>query len=50
LSLMMDTNEWRSSRGVQFSPIPAFLVIALKALRTWDASRGVPNWLAKTRP
>jgi hypothetical protein len=33
------------SRGVQFSPSPALLVIALKALRTWDASSGVPTWL-----
>jgi hypothetical protein len=50
LPLMIETNEWRSSRSVQFSPSPAFLVIALRAVRTWETSSGVPAWLAKTRP
>jgi len=29
-----DTNVWRSSRGVQFSPIPAFRQIARSERRT----------------
>jgi hypothetical protein len=38
LSLMIDTKECRSSRGVQFSPRPARLVIDLNARRL-DAAR-----------
>lgn len=36
LSLMIDTKECRSSRGVQFSPSLAFLVIALNERRLAD--------------
>jgi hypothetical protein len=49
LSLMIDTNEWRSSRGVQHSPRPAALVIRRNERRTLAASSGVPTPVEKTR-
>jgi hypothetical protein len=38
-SLMIETNVWRGSRGVQWAPILAFSHIFLNARRTCDASR-----------
>jgi hypothetical protein len=43
------TNEVRSSRGVQFRPIPAASHASLNARRTWAASRAVPTLDVKTR-
>lgn len=43
LSLMIETNEWRSSQGVQSSPMPAFLVISRNARRTLTSSSAVPT-------
>jgi hypothetical protein len=49
LSLMIDTNEWRSSRGVQLVPSPAALVMRRNERRTLAASSAVPTLVAKTR-
>jgi hypothetical protein len=40
---MRETNEWRSSRGVQFSLIFAALQTARNSRRTLAASRAVPG-------
>lgn len=50
LSLMIETKEWRSSRGVQSSPIPAARVMERSDRRTLPAARGVPTLVQKTRP
>jgi hypothetical protein len=46
---MIETNEWRSSRGVHCSPIPAFEVISREPRRTLPASSAVPVLVRKTR-
>lgn len=48
-SLMIETNEWRSSRGVQLVPNPAACVMRRNERRTLAASSGVPTLVAKTR-
>ena len=50
LSDSSDTNVWRSSRGVQFSPIPAFRQIARSDQRTLPASSLVPRLGGEHKP
>jgi len=45
-----ETKVWRSSRGVQHSPIPASRQTFLKRFLTFDGSSGVPTEVVKTRP
>jgi hypothetical protein len=49
LSLMIETKVWRSSLGIQSSPMPAALVIKRKARRTLPAASGLPFLVQKTR-
>jgi Co/Zn/Cd efflux system component len=49
LSLMIETKVWRSSLGVQSSPMPAAVVMERKARRTLPAASGFPFLVQKTR-